>query len=61
VERLLVAMEIELNGGRPYQGFEPGASCPDKPIEETVRMVVALADVIAPRDHAFCVVAHGAT
>jgi hypothetical protein len=35
----------------------PGAGCPDKSNEETIRMVVALADVIAPRDHEFRVVA----
>jgi hypothetical protein len=34
-----------------------GASCPDKSNEETIRMVVALADVIAPREHEFRVVA----
>jgi hypothetical protein len=35
----------------------PEASCPHKSHEETIRMVVALADVIAPRDHEFRVVA----
>jgi hypothetical protein len=35
----------------------PGASCPDKPNKETIRMVAALADVIAPRDHEIRVVA----
>jgi hypothetical protein len=34
-----------------------GASCPVKSNEETIRIVVALADIIAPRYHEFRVVA----
>jgi hypothetical protein len=50
------AAETSILIGLPHLR-RPGPGCLDKSNEEAIRMVGALADVIAPRDHEFRVVA----